>query len=280
MSDSGKTIADLIEDRFGLPTVDGADMAAKGEIASLLSHRSHRRFKDEKVPDELIRVALAAAFSAPAKSDLQQCSVILVEDPGVRGEINRIINDEWVTNAPHLMVFCADGRRIPRISEARGKPFANDHLDAVLNCAVDAGIVLATFIRAAEALGLGCCPISVIRNRIEESSAALGLPDRVFPIAGMGFGWPAREGWVSLRLPMSITVHKDRYDDGEMLAEVDAYDRRRDARFSIPPEKQRLAGKYGTSNFYGWSEDKARQYAVPQREQLAAFLREKGFNLD
>ncbi|NQW10367.1 MAG: nitroreductase family protein [Alphaproteobacteria bacterium] len=275
-----KTIADLIEDRFGLPTEDGKDMPAEGELAAILRHRSHRQFTDTPVPDELVRIALAAAFSAPAKSDLQQASVIVVEDPAARAALNEQINDPWVTAAPKLLVFCGDSRRLRRISEARGKPFPNDHLDAFLNCAVDAGIVLATFIRAAEALGLGCCPISVIRNKIEHASDVLGLPDHVFPLAGMGLGWPARDGWISLRLPPSVTVHTDRYDDSALLPEIDAYDRRRDARFSIPAEKQRLTEVYGVADFYGWSEDKARQYAVPQRKQLAAFLKSKRFNLD
>jgi nitroreductase/FMN reductase [NAD(P)H] len=75
-------------------------------------------------------------------------------------------------------------------------------------------------------------------------------------------------------------VHTDRYDDGDQLAEVEAYDRRRDARFSTPPEKQRMTKEYGVAEFYGWSEDKARQYAVPQRKQLARFLTSKGFDLD
>jgi nitroreductase/FMN reductase [NAD(P)H] len=276
-----KTIADLIEDRFGLPTEDGRDMPAAGELAAILRHRSHRRYKPDPVPDELLRVVLAAAFSAPAKSDLQQCSVVVVKDPAVRARLNELVaSQDWVPGAPSLLVFCGDSRRIRRVAQARGKPYPNGHLDAFLNCAVDAGIVLATCIRAAEAVGLGCCPISVIRDRIEEVSDLLGLPDHVFPLAGMGLGWPRAEGWISLRLPPSVTVHTDRYDDGDLLAEVEAYDRRRDARFSTPPEKQRMTKEYGVAEFYGWSEDKARQYAVPQRKQLARFLTSKGFDLD
>lgn len=276
-----KTIADLIEDRFGLTTEDGRDMPADGELAAILRHRSHRRFKPDPVSDELLRVVLAAAFSAPAKSDLQQCSVIVVKDPDVRAKMNALVaSQDWVPGAPAMLVFCGDNRRIRRISEARGKPYPNGHLDSLLNCAVDAGIVLATFIRSAEAVGLGCCPISVIRDRIEEVSDLLGLPDNVFPLAGMGLGWPAQNGWVSLRLPPAVTVHTDRYDDGNLMAEIDGYDRRRDSRFATPPEKQRMTKEYGTAGFYGWSEDKARQYATPQRKQLARFLASKGFGLD
>ena len=34
------------------------------------------------------------------------------------------------------------------------------------------------------------------------------------------------------------------------------------------------------AEFYGWSEDKARQYAEPLRGNFGAFLRAKGFCLD
>ena len=86
-----RSIADLIQDRFGLPTVAGHAMPAEGTIAQQLAHRSIRRFKDKPVGDELIEIALSAALSAPSKSDLQQASVIDVTDPSLREEINALV---------------------------------------------------------------------------------------------------------------------------------------------------------------------------------------------
>ena len=54
---------------------------------------------------------------------------------------------------------------------------ANDHLDGFFNAAIDAGIALQAFIAAAERIGLGCCPLSVIRNQIARVSDLLALPD-------------------------------------------------------------------------------------------------------
>jgi len=158
----------------------------------------------------------------------------------------------------------------------RGLAFANDHLDAFFNAAVDAGIALSAFAMAAEAAGLGCCPISVIRNHSEEVSGMLGLPDHVFPVAGLAFGWPLQPTHVSLRLPLSATVHRDRYRDCTKET-VDAYDARRNAVF--PYRAQRDVAAFGQSLNYGWSEDKARQYARPERADFGAFIRKKGFNL-
>ncbi len=130
----------------------------------------------------------------------------------------------WIAEAPVVLVFCGNNRRIRQIGEWRGKPFANDHLDHFMNAAVDAGIVMTTFIRAAEAVGLGACPISAIRNKPREVSELLDLPEWVFPVAGLTLGYPAQEGRITPRLPLDVTVHVDRFDDSRVRENVDAYD--------------------------------------------------------
>lgn len=274
------TLADLIRDRFGLPAEAGADLPAGGALAGMLRHRTHRRYTDRPVEEPLIEVLLAAAFSTPSKSDLQQCSVIRVKDPARRQALAALLPDmPWVGLAPAFFVFCGDGRRIRRVSEMRGKRFANDHLDGFLNPAADAAMVLTAFMLAAEAAGLGCCAISVLRNHAERVAEIVELPEAVFPFAGCCLGWPAQAGFVSLRLPPAITCHTDRYDDSRLEAEIDAYDRRRDQRFSIPKAQQKHADEFGQLEFYGWSEDKARQTAKPERAEFGGFLRRRGFSL-
>ena len=274
------TIADLIEKRFGLNTDAGRDMQGFDELTNILNHRSHRRYKDKPIPDKLLEVLLAAAFSAPAKSDLQQSSVVIIRDKEKQEAIADMIPSmPWLRTCPLLMIFLGDSRRIRRICEMRNKPFANNHLDAFLNAAVDAGLVLMNFMRAAEAVGLGCCPISVVRNHIDEVSQLLELPNFVFPVAGMTAGYPSDDGYLSLRLPPAVNVHINAYNDTQLEQEIDSYDKRRDSIFSIPPEKQRKVEEYGVANFYGWSEDKARQVSSRERDQLATYLIKKGFNL-
>ena len=59
---------------------------------------------------------------------------------------------------------------------------------------------------------------------------------------------------------------------------VDAYDQRRHG--VAPYRTQRDVDRFGTAGFYGWSEDKARQYAEPQRTDWGAFVKRKGFKLE
>jgi len=128
-------------------------------------------------------------------------------------------------------------------------------------------------------MGLGCCPISVVRDHVEKLSDLLALPAGVFPVAGMCLGYPAQAGWISMRLPPALTVHTDRYDDSRFEPLVEDYDRRREARHATPRESQRLTDRWGVSERYGWSEDKARQYSIPQRHSFGPYIRRQGFGL-
>ncbi|HZN52848.1 MAG TPA: nitroreductase family protein, partial [Methylomirabilota bacterium] len=135
------------------------------------------------------------------------------------------------------------------------------------------------FITAAEALGLGCCPISVVRNHVEKLADLLELPPGVFPVAGLTVGYPSQTGWISMRLPIALTVHTDRYDESRFAQEIASYDRRREARHATPRESQRFVDRWGYTEPYGWSEDKARQYSVPERHNFGPFVRRHGFGL-
>ena len=275
------TLSSLIRARFGESVEVPERLEHNPELAGLAGHRSHRAFTPEPVPPALLRTLLAGAFSAPAKSDLQQSCVVNVSDRSVQARIAALIPSmPWIADAPVLLVFCGDNRRIRRICELRGTRFANDHLDSFMNAAVDAGLVMAGFIRAAQAAGLGCCPLSAVRNHAADVSEMLGLPDHVFPVAGMVAGYPAKDRKVTPRLPLDAFVHDGRYDDGAFEEWIAGYDARRHAVLPLNPDRQRDPGRFGRAEFYGWSEDKARQVAVSEREGFGAFIRSKRFRLD
>ena len=277
--DSAARIETALEERFGVPMPVDPQTPGLEILAQIAEHRSHRHYTDAQIDPALLRVLLALALSAPSKSDLQQADIVHVADRSKVQGIAALIPDmPWIADAPVLLVFCANNRRVRQLGEWRGKRFVNDHLEHFMNCAVDAGIVMTTFIRAAEAVGLGACPISGIRNRARNVSDLLELPDCVFPMAGLTVGYPANKGRISPRLPLEVTLHVDRYDESLVRKKIDEYDRRRHT--LQPYRKQRYAERYGIEDFYGWSEDKARQYSVPERADFGAFIRAKGFTLD
>ena len=267
--------------RFGDETGVPSDVPEVPWLRQVLLRRTHRRYADRPVAEPLLRLLLAAAFSASSKSDFQQASVVRVEERARRDRLAALVPDmPWIGNAPVFLVFCGDARRLERLGELRGHHADNGKLEGFFNATVDTALLLQTFILAAEAAGLGCCPISVIRNHPDAVAEILDLPDKVFPVAGLCVGYPAAAGHISMRLPLEVTLHNDRYDDSRFDEAVAAYDVRRDARYSIPREQQRLPEIFGYASPYGWSEDKARQATRPEGQDFSAYLRARGFTME
>jgi FMN reductase [NAD(P)H] len=264
--------ADELRARFGHEVDPGGELPDDPWLRRVLMRRTHRRYSERAVPDSLVRLLLAAAFSASSKSDFQQASALWLKDRDRRDRLAALFPDmPWIGAAPVFLVFLGDSRRLQRLGELRGKSQDNGALEGFFNATVDAALALQTCILAAETLGLGTCPISVLRNRIAEIADILELPEKVFPVAGLCLGWPAAQGFISMRLPLEATVHIDRYDDSALAEAVDLYDRRRDARHSIK-DRQRDTDRFGAAEFYGWSEDKARQAATPEGTGFATWL--------
>jgi nitroreductase/FMN reductase [NAD(P)H] len=249
----------------------------------LAARGSVRSFTTQTVTLDLLHRLCALALCAPTKSDLQQRDIVIVDNAQLKQDIlspltRGPIGQAWLNDVPALLIFCGNNRRQRLWHSWRGKPFANDHLDAFFNASVDAGIALTGFVLAAEALGLGACPISAIRNHAATVSELLRLPEHVFPVAGLAVGWPAAAPKQSMRLPLDVTVHHNGYREDDLREAVEDYDRRREA--VQPYREQRYIGVFGKSDAYGWSEDKARQYAVPERADFGAYVRKRGFLLD
>jgi len=279
MPDLSQLIEQALLERFGERLPADPSLHGLDELGRIASHRVHRRYLDREVTPGLLRLLCACALSAPSKSDLQQADILIVRDRSkIRTIAGMLAEMPWVGDAPVFLVFLANGRRLPQISRMRAKPFPNDHLDLFFNASVDSAIVLATFLRAAEAVGLGCCPISVIRDHAATISQMFALPEKVIPIAGMCLGWPAEQGGITPRLSLSTTIHEERFAEKDLAVEIDSYDRRRAT--TRPFRAQRDVERFGRSDFYGWSEDKARQYSTPLRNDFGAFVRAKGFHLD
>lgn len=268
------TLRDALQTRFG----DAPEVPREAEaLAGMAGRGVCRAYRPDPVDMALVRTLCAVALSSPTKSDLQQRDIVIVTDPSIRARLDAITGFDWQPTAPLLLVFCANHARQHLCAELSGVPFANDHLDGFFNAAVDAGIALSAFVTAVEAVGLGCCPLSVIRNQAAEVSDLLGLPERVIPVAGLTLGWPARPPRISPRLSLAATVHENRFG-AEQDRAIREYDARRTAQ--QPFARQRDPARWGEKPDYGWSDDKARQYAEPQRSDWGAFVRAKRFRLD
>ena len=182
-----------------------------------------------------------------------------------------------IRTATVFLLYCGYSNLINTVWEMHKTTFAHDPLDAFLNTATDTAMVLQNFIVAAESSGLGCCPISAVREVTEQIAKFCQMPEGVYPLAGLCLGYPDGVADISIRLPMSVTLHKDTYNNENLKVSIKDYDKRRE---EINPYKsQRQIDLYGTSDFYGWSSDKARQTSNAERLSFITYIRKHGFRI-
>ncbi|MGD9295395.1 MAG: nitroreductase family protein [Roseobacter sp.] len=272
-------IKQIIEERYGASISTVEHTAEHKLLLSMLSRGSCREFSDKPVPPELLEILCAAALASPTKSDLQQRDIILLQSADLRQQVSQLVSGQpWVAGAPMIVIFCGNNRRQRLLHHWHDVPFANDHLDAFFNAVGDAAIALGAFVTATEALGLGCCPVSAIRNEARAVSSLLGLPRHVFPFAGLAVGYPRIAPKIAKRLPLRVTCHVDQYEENNLRDAIETYD---DDRIRAQPyAKQRFPDKFGTASVYGWSDDKVRQYSEAERADFADYIRAQGFRLD
>ncbi len=267
--------ADLIHARYGFVPFDPPEEVAPG-LAALLDRRVTRRYRADAVPEPLLGAILAAAQSAPSKSDLQQYSIVVTEDPAKIARVADWIGTmPWIKDAPVLLLFCGDMRRGQKVCAKHGRVHANNNMDTFLNTAVDAALAMGMAIAAADAAGLGTCPISYVRSHIEKVAPLFGLPEGIHPVCGLTLGWPASRNEVTPRLPPGVVVHREAYRDADLDRALTDYDALR------PKQRPRYPDVHGPApEGCTWSENAARQLSVPERFGFRAWLRLKGFALD
>lgn len=277
-----RSFGELFDQRYGLAPEDSAEALPIADgVHRILNRRTVRQFEDRAIPDGLMAQLLSCAQSGPTKSDLQQYSIIVVDDMEKREMIAEWIGDmPFIVSASAFVIFCGDIRRNRKLGQHRGHPHDNDNLDSFFNATVDGTIAMQSFILGAEAAELACVPVSYIRNHATKLADLCSIPKGVFPIAGVAVGYPTWEGRPSMRLPQSVVVHHDNYDDTSMIDEVASYDERRHARVPIEPAKQRHTDKYGVLDVCPWSEQIARQLSVPERPDFRTFIEGQGFALE
>ncbi len=250
-------------------------------INSIISRASVRKFSKKNISKELLTLLLTAAQSAPSKSNLQQYSIMVIQNQSLKNKISKLIGDtKWALTAPVFLLFLADIRRNIKITNHKGYNHKNNNIDTFMNGVIDAALSMQSMISASESIGLGICPISMIRNIIEEVKNLCKLPKGVFPIAGLALGWPDEKSPVSIRLPQDIVTHYNTYNEKNLMDKINQYDERVFKVAPIERKKQRHIDIYGVAKKGTWSENISRQLSVAERKDFKKWLKNHGFRLE
>ena len=270
----------LLIERYGKFSSKNIKQKIPKNVGQIISRGSIRKFTKKKVSDEILESLIATAQSAPTKSNLQQYSILIVSDKKNKKKIAELLKEtRWALEAPVFLLFLADIRRNQLITAYKGYEYKNNNMDHFMNAVIDSALSMQSLIIAAESWGLGICPISMVRNHLDQIKLICELPMGVFPIAGLSVGWPAEKKRVSPRLSKNLIFHKNKYSDEKIIEELKNYDELFFKKNPIPVSKQRHVDKYGPAEKGTWSENISRQLSIPERINFSNWLKNNGFDL-
>jgi FMN reductase (NADPH) len=243
-------------------------------------HASIRHYTPDPVPELVIETIVAAGQCASTSSNMQAYSVIAVTDEGKRRSLADLCgNQQFITEAPVFLAWCADLARLNRACQLRGYVQDTAYLESFLVSAVDTALAAQNTALAAESLGLGICYIGSIRNNLPEVIDLLELPQLTFPITGMTVGWPSKPPKQRPRLALNTILqweHYDRTNEDEALRE---YDQTMIATGIYIGRQVPVPGKPAEVENYGWTEHAARRLSRAVRTSLRENIVKQGFGL-
>ncbi len=235
----------------------------------LKSHRSIRKFTEQPISAELFEELIKAGQAAATSSFLQGATVIRVTDAAKRNKIAKLAgNQKYVAAAAEFLVFCADLKRAGNYCREYGKDFEGDFTEHFIIATVDVALMAQSLVTAAESSGLGICYIGGIRNNPAPVSDLLQLPHGVYPVFGLCLGYPDQDPEIKPRLPVSVVLKENVYNeegDKEAIAE---YDERIQEYY-----RTRTGGGHGIR----WSEQVSTLLSEKSRPHMKEFLANKGF---
>jgi nitroreductase len=172
-------------------------------LETLLSRKSVRAFEARPIEPEVKAQILYATLRAPTAGNMMLYSIIDVTDQSIKDKLAITCdNQPFIARAPMVWVFLADYQRwydyflhcrVDEVCAQDGKDMRTPEEGDLFLACCDALIAAQNAVVAAESLGLGSCYIGDIIEQYEEHKEMLNLPQYVFPIAMLVFGYPTKQ---------------------------------------------------------------------------------------
>jgi len=174
----------------------------------IASRRSIRKFREENISDDTVRLLLDAARSAPSGSNLQPARFIVAQSPAAKEALGRCTPYKFIVKAAVIFACCADltamSTRDRRIGELL-KEGAFEGVDLDMNdpsaarpamdeeaikayLSMNVAIAVEHIVLKAVDLGLGSCWLGRFdRDKVREY---LALDESIYPVVLLPVGHP------------------------------------------------------------------------------------------
>lgn len=242
------------------------------EVAQLVnSHRSIRKYKDDRIPEEILEEILTAAQWAATSNNFQAYSIIVVKDAESKRKISELCKGQaWIEKCLVFLVFCIDYYRLCLACEKNGVNFNIEQLDHLIVGSVDTTLAAENAYLVARSNGLGGVLIGAVRKNITQVTELLKLPQYVIPLIGLALGYPDEEPQQKPRLPLSGVAHNEFYHIDNTISALEEYEMITEDYYAERTKGERMEG---------WSKNIANYFSTKKRPDIKDFIIQQGFNV-
>jgi nitroreductase len=230
----------------------------------LLSRKSIRAYEKQAVEPDVRAAILKATLRAPTAGNMMLYSIIDVTDQSFKDRLVKTCdNQPLIARAPMVWLFLADYQRwqdyfvhsnVENLEKSMRLP---EEGDLFLACC-DALIAAQNAVIAAESFGLGSCYIGDIIENYEIHKEMFDLPQYVFPICMLVFGYPTqqqKDREMTTRFDEKFVVFENKYrqlnsdEFDEMFAERESQMPKGKAMLGVDNFGQAMYQRKFSSNF-------------------------------
>ena len=169
----------------------------------LLKRRSVRAYEEREISLDVRAEILKTTLRAPTARNLMLYSILDVTDQALKDKLAITCDDQsFIAKAPMVWIFLADYQRwydyflasgVEELCAQRNLTMQKpEESDLFLACS-DALIAAQNAVIAAESFGIGSCYIGDVMERYETHKEMFNLPQYVFPICMLVFGYPTQQ---------------------------------------------------------------------------------------
>ncbi len=190
----------------------------------ILNRKSIRAYTKTKITPEQKDQIIQAALRSPTAGNMMLYSILEVSDQEKKDRLAITCDHQpFIAKAPLVLIFLADYQRwmdyfktsgVEEFCKTRDLPVRTPEQGDLFLACCDALIAAQTSVIAAESLGIGSCYIGDIMEHYEIHQALFDLPQYVFPITMVCYGYPTRlqkNRPISSRFDSEYLVFKDTY---------------------------------------------------------------------
>ncbi len=248
-------------------------IVSESVLETLNQHISIRRYTDEPIGDDVLRMILNAARRSPTSSNMQAYSFVVVRNPETKKRLAVLAgNQKHIEQCAVFIAICADISRLRQAAEMHGTTLAQNTENTMV-ATVDAALAGMSLATAAESLGLGTVMIGGMRNQPAQVAEVLNLPNGVFVVYGVCIGYVDEDKRPNQkpRLPENLIIHYERYDTADTTTQLQAHDAELAAHYRSEGRETPDAA---------WTSVIAEKFSQPQRPHLRETLEKMGFRFD